>query len=169
MNSKDELYRIDKFAHFRNPVYAPIGYHCDDSCGCAPCRFKWFDSVAEMSDHILNVELPLISWDQEMIDESRATLARLLARVTAEGLTEELRESLNRLDWGVTMHWWGSLEDLLSGRTQFSREILDGYSRSKGGDSVTKTDIVDFVDFLRHCCESDADTDSDSHDDDPSR
>ena len=160
MNSQDDLYRIDNFVRFRNPFYAQIGYHCDDSHGCGPCRFKWFDSLSEMIDHILNVELPLLSCDREMLDELRPLLEQLLGRVTAEGLTEELRESLNQQNSGFALYWWGALDDLLSGETQFSREILDGFTRSQSSEATGRTLMVDFVEFLRQCCGSDSDADS---------
>ena len=55
----DDLIHRDDFAKFRDPLTARVGYHFGDSYGCVPCRFKWFDSVGDLTDHILNVELPL--------------------------------------------------------------------------------------------------------------
>ena len=149
----DDLMHRDKFAEFRNPLTAKVGYHFGDIYGCAPCRFKWFDSVSDLTDHILNVDLRLCSYDKDMHDEFRAGLSKALARVEIEGLTEKVREALNSIDWGFTMHWWGSLQDLLSGHTQFSRETLGSFAIEKRGeDGVMPSDTPAFLTFLCNCC-----------------
>ena len=95
----DDLVHSDNFAEFRDPLSASVGYHFGDEYGCVPCRFKWFDSVGDLTDHILNVELPLCDYDKFMHEEFRTRLSAALAKVEIEGLTEEAREFVNSVDW----------------------------------------------------------------------
>jgi hypothetical protein len=156
MNVED-LYHVDNFAHFRDPMLATIGYHCDDSFGAAPCRFKWFGSTTELIEHIRHVELPLVCLgDRDLYEEYSGPLEQILHDVAATGFTEKLRESLNALDWGVTIDWWGSLEDLQLGELPFCRRLLNEFIASVGGASgVERGDIRAFSQIVRTCCEVD--------------
>lgn len=148
-----DLIHRDDFAKFRNPLSARVGYHLGDNFGCAPCAFKWFDSVGELIAHILTVELPLCDYDEDERNYFHGRLDQVLRSADDEGLTEERRDSLNQVDWGFTMHWWGTLQDLLSGQTEFSREILDSFSaRNGGGRDIAPGSMPAFVEFLRNSC-----------------
>jgi len=152
----DDRTHRDAFAKFRNPRSTKVGYHIGDELGLCQCEFKWFDSVGDLIHHVLNVELPSFAYDQDDQDNFRRRIARALRWVAVEGLSEEARADLNQVDWGCTMYWWGSLEDLLSGKTQFSREVLGSFAVKRGGGSgVMAVEIPAFVEFLRCCCKSD--------------
>jgi hypothetical protein len=151
----DELHHRDDFARFRDPLSAKVGYHCSDLEGCV-CHSKWFDSVGDLVNHILEVELPLDTFgDEDEQEKYFGPLQQLLAGVKHDGLTEELRNSINNLYWGGWVHWWGKFDDLLTGETPFSREMLGRFAAKHGdlsGD--VRADIRPFVEFLSCCCKS---------------
>src|SRR5262245_272731 len=91
----DDLCHRDHFATSRDPMLAKVGYRFGDFYGCVPCLFKWFDSERDLADHLLNVELPLFEFDEATHEEIRKPLERLLSRIATDGLSEELRESIN--------------------------------------------------------------------------
>lgn len=143
-------YQSARSAHFKDPLTAQVGYNYGDNRGCSICQFKWFDSVPEMLAHFANVEL--YPWLCSSADRSaaRREVEQLVSCVLTKGLTEEARESFNQNGGGNLMLWWGSLADLMSGETAFSRELLNQFAQShKIGNHVSDTDMPAFLKFLR--------------------
>lgn len=127
-----------------------MGYYINDTCALGPGQFKWFRNVRDLCDHVINVELAPVPYDEDLHAELRTRQRRILEDVAASSLSEGAREAINLIDIGHQFHWWGNLADLPSGRDEFSRETLGTFAIRKGrGCGVDANDMPAFLAFLR--------------------
>ena len=145
------VYRRKLVAHFRDPLVSQFGYSAVSTGGCPICQFQWFDSVVDLLDNLIENEL---AWTV-LLDRSRAldeleALKHLAASIGCHGLTEEYRLSFNVIRGDAGIQWWGTIDDLLSGRTEFSQNLLRRYRRDESaGRAVTSAEITEFLKFIR--------------------
>lgn len=155
MNTRDWDAEAEAAAS-RDPREAPYGIFTGDSFVLASLRvFLWFESVEQMIDHLLDVEPRRYEVTPgNGLEEYRARVRPILARVREEGLTEHLRREFNPgEDGGFVVDWWGRYEDLRDGRDDFGCEVRDGFVRRWGaGDERSPLEREEeFVEFLWNC------------------
>lgn len=142
----------------RDPRQAPFGYFSGSysPIGGAMC-FQWFDSVEALLRQLRDVEPCMygLAPGQEL-QKYQAALEPLLQRVAQEGLTQELLAELQGfLPADEEVRWWGRFDELLDGRTDFARRLVQRfYSDEDGEDDSEGVDVEhvnEFVECLRTC------------------
>jgi hypothetical protein len=136
MNDEDEsdelteMFDISMFAALRDPAFATAGYFFDFG-GFG--HFKWFDSIDQLSDHLLAVQIPIhCDCFEDEIRPLRVKLAPVLQAIQANGLTERARFRFNAVVSGLTLEWWGSPKDLMVGQDPFSVRIRSRFAALSG-------------------------------------
>jgi hypothetical protein len=116
-------------ANERDPRSARYGYFSGSSFVLASSRaFHWFESIEQLSKHLLDVELRIYDLEDDQVDAFREALTPLLYRAVSEGLTDSLRKDVNQIVGGAfVLDWWGSFDELTGAETEFSKTVLRGF------------------------------------------
>jgi hypothetical protein len=129
----------------RDPRRFPYGYFTGGSSPLDVARvFVWFATPEELLRHILEVE-PRVGFQRR--------IRPLLQRAAEEGLSEALRLELDPgRDGGFVVDWWGSFEDLKSGRGGFARALLDDFFGTKRQSWMLEPgEEGRFIEYLKSC------------------
>lgn len=119
-----------------------------DVVGGGPGNFSWFDSKQELVNFLLKFPMLLHSAttsNSEQFDQAK----NIMLSVTAESFDQSVVDRLNKTNAGVEqIQWFGQLNDLLSGETEFAMGLRKFYSTST--DKLAKSRIPEFAEFLRN-------------------
>jgi hypothetical protein len=136
----------------RDPREYPYGYFSLDTVNLGGIGLiSWFKDIDEMADFILKIE-PLIGDDEgEDLDECQRWIAPIVNDIRREGLKESSRAEINAALGASQIEWWGTFDDLCSGRSDFARDTLERYF---GDDEKIPSKIPDerldeFIEWLR--------------------
>ena len=146
-----ELSEVANEAVERDPREYPLGYFTDSSSSLYSAGgFVWFQSLDELTQHIIEVEPRIYGLEPgEGLEEFQARVRPLLAAVQEAGLTEELRVALDKeCAKHFCIFWWGTFTELCAGRGDFAREVLDTYLDGEPGKVLPPDEVGSFVDFL---------------------
>lgn len=133
-----------------DPMTAEVGYHITDDPYSSSYKFQWFESIEEMVDYLIDVQIPELEARAYMTPEAATIVRHLLCHVRQHGLSTEAQDMINKGAGGLTIHWWGTLDELLSGMTLFSRELLGLFAVSRGdGRGVSVRELPGFLEFLQ--------------------
>lgn len=135
----------------RDPRENRFGYFSGGSFVLDSVRvFAWFPSLSSMQHNILEVEPR--NYGVEDVSEIQAyqvRLAPILDRLGSEGLTPQLLEAVRAVIGDLySIEWWGTFDDIASGKDEFAREVLDGFLDDDAPQSVREEDMNDFVEYL---------------------
>jgi hypothetical protein len=139
----------------RDPRRFPYGYFTGGSSPLDVARvFVWFATPGELLKHILEVEPRVHGLARGRgLEGFQRRVRPLLQRAAEEGLSEALRLELDPArDGGFVVDWWGSFEDLKSGRGGFARALLDDFFRTKRQSWMLEPgEEGRFIEYLRSC------------------
>jgi len=116
--------KAGSLVHDRDPRKFSCGYFANDTLPESGVGlFFWFESPAELLAFIANIET------QVLPDKGKAKkVQKILAGLNLNrGLTTDLRKLINNELNDIEIKWWGKFSDLYSGKSKFSREILNSY------------------------------------------
>ncbi len=122
----------------------------DDAPGAAgggAGNFSWFDSKQELVSFL--AKFPLLAHSAETIDTDRFVEAKnFLASVAPDNFDQKAVDELNKINAGVEqIQWFGQLDDLLSGESEFVKGMRAFFSKSSK--KLAKSQIPEFAEFLR--------------------
>ena len=136
----------------REPTSYSWGFFAYDDApgavGGGPGNFSWFDSKQELVSFL--AKFPLLAHSCETSNSERFAEAKdLLASITVEDFDQNAVERLNKLNSGVEqIQWFGQLNDLLSGETEFAEGMRKFFSGTS--EKLSKSRIPEFAEFLRN-------------------
>lgn len=139
----------------RDPRSYPFGYFAGGASPLDTVRvFVWFATLEELLEHILEVE-PRVHGlvHGRGLEGFQQRIRPLLQRATEEGLSEALRLELDPgSDGGFVVDWWGSFEDLKSGRGDFARALLDDFfGEKRQAWTLEPGEEGQFIEYLKRC------------------
>ena len=139
----------------RDPRRFPYGYFTGGSSPLDVARvFVWFATPEELLRHILEVEPRVHGLARGRgLEGFQRRIRPLLQRAAEEGLSEALRLELDPgRDGGFVVDWWGSFEDLKSGRGGFARALLDDFFGTKRESWMLEPgEEGRFIEYLKSC------------------
>ena len=138
-----------------DPRENPYGHLTGGSFTLDSCRvFTWFPTVAALVKQLLEVQPRVYDLEPGAgLEEYQARVRPILARVSREGLTEEIRLALRpEIDGAVVVDWWGNYEDLREGKVALGRDLLDEFlGDDRAGDALSDNEEAEFVEYLQTC------------------
>ncbi|HSQ68503.1 MAG TPA: hypothetical protein VLM41_00345 [Steroidobacteraceae bacterium] len=139
----------------RDPRRFPYGCFTGGSSPLDNARvFVWFATPEELLQHILEVEPRVHGLARgEGLEAFQRRIRPLLRRAAEEGLSEALRLALDPAsDGGFVVDWWGSFDDLKSGRGDFARALLDDFFVAKRQTWMLEPgEEGRFIEYLKSC------------------
>ena len=121
--------------HHRDPrTYGRGLYHCDNpetmTFELSFGEFLWFSSRREMATYIREVEPQIYYLQQDELDAYRASVERVLARMSdPDPDWEAMRADINAAQEKFRVVWWGRFESVCSGSGDFELEFRRQFSR----------------------------------------
>jgi hypothetical protein len=136
--------KAGELAHGRDPRKFIWGYFASDTLPESGVGlFFWFESPAELLAFIMDIETLAIS-DKKKVKK----VQDLIKRINFENkLTEELRKQINNILGDIEIKWWGRFSDLCSGKSKFSKSVLNSYYGSSKYDKTKTVYLPKFVEF----------------------
>ncbi|MDR3613211.1 MAG: hypothetical protein P4L53_06575 [Candidatus Obscuribacterales bacterium] len=118
-----------------------------DTIGGGSGNFSWFDSKEELVNFL--AKFPLLAHSLDTLDTERFTKAKnFVESVTSDDFDQKAVDELNKINAGVEqIQWFGQLDDLLSGETEFAKGMRAFFSKSS--EKLAKSQIPEFAEFLR--------------------
>lgn len=137
----------------RDPRTAPFGLYSGGSFVLDSVRvFQWFESLEALADHLVEGQAAIYEFEQQDVDVYRNAVSPIAERLKATGFNDEILKELNAAVRSTyVVEWWGRFDELLAGKTEFSRGILNGYLDSSESQSVPEDEMDDFVEYLKTC------------------
>lgn len=110
-------------------------------------NFSWFDSKDELVSFL--AKFPLLAHSSDSSDTELFVKAKnFLSSVAPENFDQKVVDELNKMISGVEqIQWFGQLDDLLSGETEFAEGLRKFFSQSS--DKLANNRIPEFAEFLR--------------------
>jgi hypothetical protein len=110
-------------------------------------NFSWFDSKEELVNFL--AKFPMLAHSSGSIDSDRFVEAKnLMASFTEDTFDQKAVDELNKINAGVEqIQWFGQLDDLLSGETEFAKGMRMFFAKTT--DKLGKSEIPEFAEFLR--------------------
>jgi hypothetical protein len=139
----------------REPTSYSWGFFAYDDApgivGGGAGNFSWFDSKNELLSFL--VKFPLLAHSYETSatpDSEQFKRAKdFLSSFKAESFDQAAVDQLNKINSGVEqIQWFGQLNDLLCGDTEFAKGMRTFFSKSS--EKLAKTEIPEFAEFLRN-------------------
>jgi hypothetical protein len=136
----------------KEPVSYSWGFFAyDDSPGAVgggAGNFSWFDSKQELVSFL--TKYPLLAHSTDDSDAERFEKAKsFLTSIKLDNFDQKTVDELNKINAGVEqIQWFGQLEDLLSGETEFAQGLRTFFSGSSK--KLAKSEIPEFAEFLRN-------------------
>jgi hypothetical protein len=111
-------------------------------------NFSWFESKDELVSFL--TKFPLLAHSSDSTDTERFIKAKnCLAQIASENFDQKVVDDLNKINSGVEqIQWFGQLDELLSGETEFAKGMRTFHSGSS--EKLPKSRIPEFVVFLRN-------------------
>lgn len=118
--------------------------------------FSWFDTIDALIDFLYSVEPEIFDLEGDDLSAYQHSVKPILHRMRTEGLTDELREEFNLAAGDAfTLDWWGHFGELVEGKTEFSRNLIDSLmdseNESQSSKPILEEDMDEFVEFLKTC------------------
>lgn len=110
--------------------------------------FAWFKTREDFLDYVASGDIRALN------EESDPTKLREIAESVRAGTVsfEDAVEKIDEALGSANLHWWGSVEELLTGDSDLAREVRAYCRESTGqGDHPANAHEVDaFLDTMRH-------------------
>lgn len=139
-------------ANTRDPRRFPYGYQSGGSFVLDSARvFLWFDSISNLVRFLLEVQPRVFDIHPgEGLEQYQAVLKPFLERTQQEGLSSDILAKVNdAIKDHAILDWWGTFDDILSGRQPFGRDILDSFlPEEREGGSIMPEEMDEFVEYL---------------------
>jgi hypothetical protein len=146
-----ELEQAFEISFEKEPASYSWGFFAYDDApgaiGGGAGNFSWFDSKQELVSFL--AKFPLLVHSSDTLDTERFVEAKkFLASVTPDNFDQKSVDELNKINAGVEqIQWFGQLDDLLSGETEFAKGMRAFFSKSS--EHLAKSQIPEFAEFLR--------------------
>jgi hypothetical protein len=142
---------LGEAAMTRDPRRAPYGYFSGGTFVLDSTRvFQWFDSLDAMGHHMLEVEPRVHDLDHDDLPAYQERLRSLIARLSAEGLSDRLRNEINQaLSHTFRIEWWGEFNELVSGNSEFACGIRSGFLDDQECARIESGDLEAFIEYLQ--------------------
>jgi hypothetical protein len=148
----EELEQAFENSFEKEPTSYSWGFFAyDDTPGAAgggAGNFSWFDSKEELVGFL--EKFPLLAHSCSSSDSERFEKAKnFLSSVGPANFDQKAVDELNKIIAGVEqIQWFGQLENLLSGETEFESGLRTFFSKSSK--KLSKNQIPEFAEFLRN-------------------
>lgn len=150
MAEEKDPFDLIEDAMSQDPRTAVVGMNIGGSFVLDSTRvYVWFETIEKMIEYITEVEPKSRELDDDFIAEQRAKLEPLMNQIRESGVTEDLREEVNNIistDWVID--WWGSLESLTNGETEFALDVVQGFYEEESRTKVETEDLDAFIESL---------------------
>lgn len=112
--------------------------------------FCWFRSRDDLAYFLKEVQPVIYEFEDEDVGPYQAEIKPLLQTISRDELTESLRARLNETVSDIyCVDWWGTLEELQQGKTEFSRQIIGRFRDDENNVTpIENEEIDDFLEFL---------------------
>ena len=139
--------KAGELVHNRDPRKCNWGYFASDTLPESGVGlFFWFESPAELLAFIVEIETRALP-DKKKVKKVQELIKRIKFK---NKLTEELRKQINNILADIEIKWWGKFSDLCSGKSKFSREVINSYFGSSSYDKNQTVYLPKFVEFCEN-------------------
>jgi hypothetical protein len=146
----DDVMKKSETAMNRDPREFKIGHFSGGSFVLDTTRvFTWFSTEKELIDYICECE--------PLIHHLETTDAKAFSEKVYQVMEPDIELSdanlckVNALGSDfLCIDWWGSFDDLVSGKSNFAKELRSYFHDDESDESIAIDELDDFVEFIQH-------------------
>jgi hypothetical protein len=141
-------------ANDRDPRKFPLGYFSGGAFVLDSVRvFQWFATIEEVAAWIRDAE-PKIAETEDQQDIARYARASEALLQNSSNLEEARKAVAEALGPVLSFDWLGSFEELISGDSEFARDVRIGFWEHDDEDnneptSIPAEKVEEFIEFLK--------------------